>query len=319
MTAFLDELARSMAKPLPRQRVLRLLGGALVGIAVPGFATTARARAASSFHRCVPEGGELCECNCGGPNGDICQRICCTPKEEYTCKCGSVAEGAGCKCIRPCGSACCKRGQYCASAKNALCCNTSRGQGEEESCVSGRAAVCCPPGLKCCSWNEVVTCCNALTQTCGRATGTCACKRGNTQRCGRDCCNPKSQKCCPGPGLQKHCAPKDSICCGYKWCPKTQKCCKGAGGGGIYPGIAGTSASCQPKGFECCGSGGYNPETRKCCGDGLVCFKNETCCDRECCSGGKVCTPEGCKTPSDAWALRRRSAASRRHVLTPGR
>ena len=44
MTEFLDELARSMAKPMPRQRALRLLGGALVSVAVPGFVTT-KARA----------------------------------------------------------------------------------------------------------------------------------------------------------------------------------------------------------------------------------------------------------------------------------
>ena len=44
MTEFLDELARSMAKPMPRRRALRLLGGALVSVAVPGFATT-KARA----------------------------------------------------------------------------------------------------------------------------------------------------------------------------------------------------------------------------------------------------------------------------------
>ncbi len=35
MTRFLDELARSMARPMPRSRALRLLGGALVSTAVP--------------------------------------------------------------------------------------------------------------------------------------------------------------------------------------------------------------------------------------------------------------------------------------------
>src|SRR5687767_13405483 len=143
MTAFLDELARSMAKPLPRRRALRLLGGAVVAAALPGIATT-KARAASRFHDCEPKGGELCECNC---KGEVCQRICCTPREEYTCKCGTVAEGAGCRCLRPCGSVCCKRGQYCASAKYGLCCNTSRGMGEEKGCVSPPDVVtCCEPG-----------------------------------------------------------------------------------------------------------------------------------------------------------------------------
>jgi hypothetical protein len=316
MTEFIDGLARSMAKPMPRRRALRLLGGALVSVAVPGI-TARRAGATPNVRDCGAD-SFLCKCNCGGPTGDICQTTCCQ-KDVTACDCRTVQLGPICRCLRQCGSRCCARGQYCASAKSALCCNTSRGQGEEESCVSGRAAVCCPPGLKCCSWNEVVTCCNALTQSCGDQEGSCACKRGNTRRCGRDCCNPKSQKCCPGPGSQKHCAPKDSICCGRKWCPKTQRCCKGAGGGGIYPGIAGTSAACFPKTFECCGSAGYDEATHKCCGGGLVCPKAATCCgDRECCSGGEVCTTEGCKAPTAALAFRRRSAAPRRHAPAAG-
>ena len=79
MTAFLDDLARSMAKPMPRRRALRVVGGAVVAIAVPGLVTT-KARAASSFHLCKKKGGLLCECNC---KGDVCQRICCKPKEDY--------------------------------------------------------------------------------------------------------------------------------------------------------------------------------------------------------------------------------------------
>ena len=127
-----------------------------------------------------------------------------------------------------------------------------------------------------------------------------------------DCCNPKRQKCCPGSISEKHCAPKDSICCGPKSCPPTQKCCKGTGGGGFYPGLAG--AACFPKTFECCGSSGYNEATAKCCGDGLVCPKDAICCDRECCSGGKICTDGGCKAPTEARASRRRTAAARRQA-----
>ena len=308
MTAFLDDLARSMAKPLPRRRVLRLFGGTIVAVALPGIVSP-KARGGSRFHLCEPQGGLLCECNCGGPNGDICQRTCCTPKEDYECNCGTVAEGASCKCRRKCGSACCHRGQYCASAKNAVCCNTSRGLGHEEPCDTGGFVQCCKPGFKCCGQ----ACCHSLTQVCDD-NGGCACKRGNTRRCGGDCCNPKTQKCCPGSISEKHCAPKDSVCCGPKWCAKTQKCCKGPGGGGFYPGLAG--AACFPKTFECCGSSGYNEATHKCCGRGLVCPKASTCCENQCCTGGEVCTNGGCKAPSEAGRSRRLSAVSRRQVLT---
>jgi hypothetical protein len=73
MSELLDELARSLAQPMPRRRALRLLGGAVVAVAVPGFAKTTKARAASSFHDCEAKGGLLCECNC---KGEVCQRIC---------------------------------------------------------------------------------------------------------------------------------------------------------------------------------------------------------------------------------------------------
>jgi hypothetical protein len=299
MTNFLDELARSLAKPMPRRRALRLVGGAVVAVALPGIRTT-KARAASRFHDCVPKGGLLCECNCGGPNGDVCQRICCTPKDEYECNCGTVAEGASCKCRRKCGSACCKSTQYCGSAKHALCCNVGLGFGKEEACVGKNLAQCCKPGFKCCG----EACCHSLTQKCTE-DGTCECKRGNTKSCGGDCCNPKTQKCCPGSISEKHCAPKDSVCCGPKWCSKNQRCCKGPLGGGVQGTI------CVPKTQECCGAIGYNEATHKCCGRSHTCPKATTCCDNDCCDPGEECTPEGCKAPSHARAYRRAALVGR--------
>ena len=53
MTAFLDELARSMAKPLPRRRALRLLGGATRRSRSARVRDDGGARGASRFHRCA--------------------------------------------------------------------------------------------------------------------------------------------------------------------------------------------------------------------------------------------------------------------------
>jgi hypothetical protein len=37
MSEFLDDLARTVSTPMPRSRALRLLGAALVGVAVPAL------------------------------------------------------------------------------------------------------------------------------------------------------------------------------------------------------------------------------------------------------------------------------------------
>jgi hypothetical protein len=315
MTDFLDELARSMAKPLPRRRALRLLGGAVVAATVPGLATR-KAHAASRFHRCEPEGGRLCECNC---KGEVCQRICCTPKEMYDCKCGTVAEGAGCKCIRPCGSAsaCCKAGEHCGNAKKSLCCkNGEQGCGEKccerfQKCASSRRSFCCDvtetPCLtkkiaNCCTRGE--TCCNGgcctRNQTC--RGGECECKPGTSRgRCGGDCCHPTRDKCCPGrSSLEKHCVRKDRECCGPSSCPPGATCCSASRG------------LCARKGEACCDGTPYDPTARKCCGGGVVCPFAATCCDAECCTGGKICTKAGCQAPTEARASMRRSAAASR-------
>ena len=58
MSELLDELARSLTTTMPRQRAVRVLGGALVGLALPA----AGARAASTTHDCPAENAFLCQC-----------------------------------------------------------------------------------------------------------------------------------------------------------------------------------------------------------------------------------------------------------------
>ena len=92
MSQFFDDLARTLATSMPRQRQSRVLGGALVSIAVPGIAAK-KARAASSFHTCKQDGGRLlCECNC---KGNICQRICCTPERNTNATAGRWRKAPG--------------------------------------------------------------------------------------------------------------------------------------------------------------------------------------------------------------------------------
>ncbi len=100
MSNFLDNLSRALAAPMPRRRAVRLLGGALIGLALPA----AKARGASKTHDCAAEGAFLCQC----PNRDLFYKICCPGKEgeRYTCECKAPPEGhAACKPVtkKTCG------------------------------------------------------------------------------------------------------------------------------------------------------------------------------------------------------------------------
>jgi hypothetical protein len=312
MTAFLDELARSMAKPLPRRRALRLIGGAVVAAAVPGIATTKRARAASRFHTCERDGGRLCECNC---KGEICQRICCEPRALYECDCGPVEVGAGCRCIRPCGSNldCCKPGEYCASVKDRLCCKEGQpGCGsacckKNEECTDDASErcerrcpktqewcgkkKCCPKGTVCCN-KESGVCCKTRAACCGspRRTatsfGTFCCSGKGIQ--GPVCVNKARDICCRSgevPCIERYeaakypCCPKGSTCCGKNCCPKGTVCCSEKSG-----------VCCKTK-AACCGSPRPTATSRGtfcCSGTGI---QGPVCVDKPndiCCRSGEV-------------------------------
>jgi hypothetical protein len=170
MSEFLDELARSLAKPMPRRRALRVLGGALVTVATPASLLAGRASAAGAIgcDKCGAPHGAGCVtpgacgkfplenepvcCTWPGyfgpirkPHGGICAQAggnglqppggaaCCCPKGT---SCGNPAVAA-CVCAHPCGTDCCGEGSKCCAGK---CCE----KGEE--CVRGacREKVCGP-------------------------------------------------------------------------------------------------------------------------------------------------------------------------------
>ena len=123
MTAFLDELARAMAKPLPRRRALRLFGGAIVALALPA----ARAGAAPATHDCPAQGLVLCQCPAA--NG-LFFKLCCWSKEACTCdiprqatccQYGKIWNGAKCVCKEQCGGdKCCASDEFCANVRTQL-------------------------------------------------------------------------------------------------------------------------------------------------------------------------------------------------------
>jgi hypothetical protein len=219
MTAFLDELARSLARPMSRSRAVRLMGGALVSVTVPGIAARA-ARAGTTFHTCERDGGFLCQCPAGR---GLFFKICCEPEDAYTCKCGK--DYAQCK-KKPCeqcgvGNRCCPP-DYCANRNQLLCCK----KGEEgcgprcckknEECTTirvgtGSERVCekrCPQGQAAC---DKPKCCPRGYQCVFGATGRRCRRCGPDQvECGKKCCYKQWSKCCGPAG----CCPRSSSCCG---------------------------------------------------------------------------------------------------------
>ena len=138
MSEFLDELARAMARPMPRSRAVRVLGSALVTAVVPSSVRAAAAHASPrSAGACPP--APTCDSKpgtsfCGIPNigndgctryiyvccpttGPNAQPLCCKGKGEVQCcgpcdKCGEekrpggsvniiCVHGGGCKRCGP--------------------------------------------------------------------------------------------------------------------------------------------------------------------------------------------------------------------------
>jgi hypothetical protein len=253
MTEFLDELARSMAGSMPRQRALRLLGGAFVGIAVPGLATT-KARAAPRFHTCVRDGGFVCQC----PSiRGLFYKICCAPAADYDCKCKAPPAGyAQCKkrpCT-PCGRRCCSPSEYCASRNLELCCET------------GHPAC----GRRCCSPNEECVRLHVGGSTIRECNKRCP--PGQVWCDEKKCC-PRGMSCVFGPtGWQCRRCNEDQVQCGTKCCPKqTPRCC---------------GAECCPKTLSCCS--GACADTKS---DPRNCGSCGNVCESGVCGGGICAFP----------------------------
>lgn len=197
-----------MAAPMARRRALRLFGGAVVAVAVPGFAATKVARGAPRFHTCATDGGFVCQCPAGR---GLFYKICCVPAAEYDCRCKGPPEGyAQCK-LKPCtdcGPRCCRPSDYCANRMLGLCCK----QGEP---------VC---GRRCCQKNEECVSLRVGSSTVRECNPKCP--QGQVW-CGDKKCCPRGRSCVLGPtGWQCRRCREDQVECGTKCCPKqTPRCC----------------------------------------------------------------------------------------------
>jgi hypothetical protein len=215
-----------MARPMPRSRALRLLGGALVSAAVPGLAPK-RARAAP-LKGCDPK---ACGTNtvCGMELLAGCTLACCSKRNpicfkwtgvetwnpigglggycaahaaipaagevaRVVCCCppgsvkGKLPAEPPCMCKDPCGAKkeCCQRDQYCAKGGCTDC------EDGEEQGFKKCGPNCCHPHEDCVDPRGL--CCNNRSSKVPEE----ACIASNPIRHQKValCCNAKTERCC---------------------------------------------------------------------------------------------------------------------------
>ena len=127
MSNFLDDVARSLASPLPRRKALKLLGGVLMG----SLAATLWPRQAGAQEE---EEGLTVTCKPACP----ATQHCCLVHGKPRCVTGSCCGKHVCELTEACcgNRVCCPRGrQCCGSSAHAICCR------ENAACVKGRCSV----------------------------------------------------------------------------------------------------------------------------------------------------------------------------------
>ena len=201
---FFDDLARTLASPMPRRRALRLAGSALVAAAVPALRPRSALAGCGPDTKCsstclLPphiggcgvEGSTGCgtQVNCrltGGCMiaGDTCCRSGVGPKEDaWICpkdtECGKQRPKCIAKCPPKyqCGDNCCKSGEYC----------------ETHSFGSDFCDKICPTGHDKCNG----VCCTK-NETCGFFG--CSCASGFVSAGNGTCVEPKDDPGEPKPG-----------------------------------------------------------------------------------------------------------------------
>ncbi len=285
---FFDDLARTLAQPMPRRRAVRVIGVSFAALAVPGL-SPAVGRAGLDQATC-PDGskcrtaGDVC-CTRKSPvsGGYVCRRpseVCCcgnTACDAVTERCICPAPGgAGGMCAPKCalthgpnwtncGVGCCRPHEECRDGE----CFSCEDQGER-SCWSYNQKVlaCCPGGEQCCANMTSVDCCGPkqICRAAGRRRATCVCTSG--RKCGPDCCK-RNETCCGG----KECCTSAETCCGdHKCCKDGSTCCGGLSccdegdwclhkATGTIFNVPTCKPTCAPgnrAGRHCCGTG-YRP------------------------------------------------------------
>jgi hypothetical protein len=330
-----DDVARTLATPMPRRRALRIAAGLLVAAAVPAYRPKPAAATVTKAFAGCPKGGlqscterfgpELPACcpdyrpgfaicckstdECFNDNKNCCPKDkqcggrCCLPDQK--CKDGRCVD---CPEEQACGETCCDPGEYCGSKRRGLCCPKGH-----DACVvyGGSAGLCCGPGTTCCANAKSAKCCDAK-HPCVKGGGRCKCAKGET-RCGNECCTKgevcSGGKCCPKGNVKcgdECCTP--GKCCGENCCPEKWLCCSTAVGKKCCkPGEHCALIAGAPGKKNCCPSSRIvttDTGVPLCCPTGTIdngendCCPpgNPNCCADLSCLGNTVCVRGECVT-----------------------
>lgn len=270
---FFDDLARTLASPMPRRRAVRVIGASLVAIALPGISPP-RARAFSD--ECETRSGRLGSFSCSRfdrATGKLECKYCGYPFQRYQCVdykcvdgCKTAARATGKKTQatwsaatdpngRPLKFECCPIPDTIPRDGECLpnCGLLYRGEGYVQCGME-----CCPPGETC----KIVQ----GKQKCVPCANTCRPQNGNAICCnkGEDCCfNDTTAACCGPKQTCKAAKVKQATCvcesgkkCGSDCCRKGETCLKD-----LSPGAAPSTFKCCPNdnlcGTDCCADGDF--------------------------------------------------------------
>jgi len=206
MSEFLDELARSLAKPMPRSRALRLLGTSIVAAAVPLAGPRLRPARASGFSTANCSDPGLCSGLpgrtkvCGCDFLASCYKECCNPATEHCCIYPPFPGATGGSSV--CEKACCPLGTDCGTAS--------------KPCVP-KCPVPCGPQKECCKPDE-----ECQTYKVGKFD------RGTYKSCIRKC-TPGSRRCRTDGVAILGCCPNGQNCCSGLCCDPEQVCVRALG------------------------------------------------------------------------------------------
>jgi hypothetical protein len=273
----LDDLARTLAEPMPRSRAMRVIGASIAAVGVPGLGPQiARAATRSASLTCKPPYKTQCTYNIKDPKqpkGVRFEIYCCgPPKWQYDCN-PDVYKG---ECINLCPS------RNPVTGKRQFPC-TAAGP-DERGIIAGD---CCPrpESIGCTPEGKCIPNCKFFAGQFARQCGSNCCQPGQICKDGK--CRPCPHDSCTTPGGATICCERPTTCCFNKQsavcCGPHQTCRAQNRKSATCTCDSGTK--CGP---DCCKKG----ET--CCGGEECCKPGETCLGSTCCVKSRVCGGISC-------------------------